>query len=57
MEAAYESFRREFEHEKELEQAAAEAGGPTGMSPVYYKTIIAILVVLLLVVLGLWLFT
>lgn len=57
LKAAYESFRREFEHEKELEQTAAEAGGPTGMSPAYYKAIIAVLVVLLLVVLGLWLFT
>ena len=28
LEATYESFRREFEYEKELERAAAEAGGP-----------------------------
>jgi exodeoxyribonuclease VII large subunit len=57
LEAAYESFRRVFEHERELEQAAAETGGPTGMSSAYYKAIIAVLIVLLLVVLGLWLFT
>ena len=55
LDVAYETFEQEFEHEQELEAAVAEAGGKAGLSPVYYKAIIAVLLVLLLLVLGLWL--
>ena len=55
LDAAYELFEQELEHEQELEEAATEAGGTAGLSPVYYKAIIAVLLVLLVLVLGLWL--
>jgi exodeoxyribonuclease VII large subunit len=53
LEAAYETF--EQEHEQELVEAVEEATAPEGLSPVYYKVAIAVLLVLLLLITALWL--
>ena len=55
LDAAYETFEQEHEHERELAQAVDEATTPEGIPPVYYKVAIVILVLLLLVITGLWL--
>ncbi|MEE6209235.1 exodeoxyribonuclease VII large subunit [Salarchaeum sp. III] len=55
LDAAYETFEQEHEHDRELAQAVDEATTPEGVSPVYYKATIAILVLLLLVITALWL--
>ena len=55
LEAAYETFEQEHEHEQELAKAVEEATAPKGLSPVYYKTAIAVLLVLLLLITALWL--
>lgn len=55
LDAAYETFQQEHEHEQELAEAVDEAAAPEGLSPVYYKAAIAVLVLLLLVITGLWL--
>lgn len=54
LDAAYEAFEREHEHERRL-KAAREAREVEGIPRTYYKITIVVLVVLLLVVLGLWL--
>ena len=55
LDAAYETFQQEHEHEQELAEAVDEAAAPEGLSPVYYKAAIAVLLLLLLVITGLWL--
>ena len=55
LDAAYETFEQEHEHERELAQAVDEATTPERIPPVYYKVAIVILVLLLLVITGLWL--
>jgi hypothetical protein len=55
LEATYETFQQEHEHEQELAEAVDEAAAPEGLSPVYYKAAIAVLLLLLLVITGLWL--
>ena len=55
LEAAYETFQQEHEHEQELAEAVEGAATPEGLSPVYYKIAIAVLLLLLLVITGLWL--
>jgi len=54
LDAAYETFQQEHEHEQELAEAVDEAAALRA-SPVYYKAAIAVLVLLLLVITGLWL--
>ncbi|MFC7164933.1 exodeoxyribonuclease VII large subunit [Halospeciosus flavus] len=55
LDAAYETFQQEHEHEQELAEAVDEAAVPEGLPPVYYKAAIAVLLVLLLAITGLWL--
>ena len=55
LEAAYETFEQEHEHEQELAEAVEEATAPEGLSPVYYKVAIVLLLVLLLLITPLWL--
>ena len=55
LEAAYETFQQEHEHEQELAEAVEGAAAPEGLLPVYYKVAIAVLLLLLLVITGLWL--
>ncbi|WP_435197636.1 exodeoxyribonuclease VII large subunit [Natronomonas sp. EA1] len=55
LEAAYETFQQEHEHEQELAEAVDEAAVPEGLPPVYYKAAIAVLLLLLLAITGLWL--
>jgi len=43
LDAAYETFQQEHEHEQELAEAVDEAAAPEGLSPVYYKAAIAVL--------------
>jgi exodeoxyribonuclease VII large subunit len=53
LEAAYETVQQEHEHE--LAEPFKGAAAPEGLSPVYYKAAIAVLLLLLLVIIGLWL--
>ena len=55
LDAAYETFQQEHEHEQELAEAVDEAAAPQGLPPVYYKAAIAVLLLLLLAITGLWL--
>jgi len=55
LDAAYETFQQEHEHEQELAEAVDEATAPKGLPPIYYKVAIAVLLLLLLVITGLWL--
>ncbi|MFT4963851.1 MAG: exodeoxyribonuclease VII large subunit, partial [Halobacteriales archaeon] len=55
LEAAYETFEQEHEHEQELAEAVEEATAPEGLPPVYYKAAIAVLLLLLLLITALWL--
>ena len=55
LEAAYESFMREHEHEQELSTAVEEARAHDGVQTIYYKVAIAGLLILLGIVLLLWL--
>ncbi|WP_363463473.1 exodeoxyribonuclease VII large subunit [Halogeometricum borinquense] len=55
LDAAYETFQQEHEHEQELAEAVDEAAVPEGLPPVYYKAAIAVLLLLLLAITGLWL--
>ena len=55
LDAAYETFQQDHEHEQELAEAVGEATAPEGLPPIYYKTAIAVLLLLLLVITGLWL--
>ncbi|WP_435065729.1 exodeoxyribonuclease VII large subunit [Halobaculum sp. EA56] len=55
LEAAYQTFQQEHEHEQELAEAVDEAAAPEGLPPIYYKVAIAVLLLLLLVITGLWL--
>ncbi|WP_247010772.1 exodeoxyribonuclease VII large subunit [Halorientalis litorea] len=55
LEAEYETFQQEHEHEQELAEAVGEAAAPEGVAPVYYKAAIAVLLLLLLLITGLWL--
>jgi len=55
LDAAYETFQQEHEHEQELAEAVDEAAAPEGLPPVYYKAAIAVLSLLLLAITGLWL--
>ena len=55
LDAAYETFQQEHEHEQELAKAGDEATVPEGLPPIYYKVVIAVLLLLLLVITGLWL--
>jgi len=55
LEAVYESFRREFEHEQELSTAVEEARAHDGVQTIYYKAAIAGLLILLGIVVILWL--
>ncbi|OYR53193.1 exodeoxyribonuclease VII large subunit [Halorubrum sp. E3] len=55
LEAAYETFEQEHEHEQELAEAVEEATAPEGLPPIYYKAAIAVLLLLLLLITALWL--
>jgi len=55
LEAAYETFQQDHEHEQELAEAVDEAAAPEGLAPVYYKAAIAVLLLLLLLITALWL--
>ena len=55
LDAAYETFQQEHEHEAELAEAVEEVTAPEGLPPVYYKAAIAVLLVLLLLITALWL--
>ncbi|MFC7198177.1 exodeoxyribonuclease VII large subunit [Halospeciosus flavus] len=55
LDAAYETFQQEHEHEQELAEAVDEAAVPEGLPPVYYKATIVVLLLLLLAITGLWL--
>ncbi|WP_135823118.1 exodeoxyribonuclease VII large subunit [Halostella litorea] len=55
LDAAYDTFQQEHEHEQELAEAVDEAAVPEGLPPVYYKAAIAVLLLLLLAITGLWL--
>jgi len=55
LEAAYETFQQEYEHERELAEAVDEAAAPEGLPPIYYKAAIGVLLLLLLVITALWL--
>jgi len=55
LEAAYETFQQEYEHERELAEAVDEAAAPEGLPPLYYKAAIGVLLLLLLVITALWL--
>ncbi|MCF2207638.1 MULTISPECIES: exodeoxyribonuclease VII large subunit [Halobacteriales] len=55
LDAAYETFQQEHKHERELAEAVDEAAAPEGLPPVYYKAAIAVLLLLLLAITGLWL--
>lgn len=53
LDTTYETFEQEYEHKKELEQAVKTPSD--GIPSVYYKAVIAILALLLLVITALWL--
>ncbi|WP_135665829.1 exodeoxyribonuclease VII large subunit [Halorhabdus rudnickae] len=55
LEAAYETFEQEHEHEQELAEAVEEATALEGLPTVYYKATIAVLLLLLLLITALWL--
>jgi len=55
LDAAYETFQQEHEHEQELAEAVDEATASEGLPPIYYKVAIVVLLLLLLVITGLWL--
>ncbi|WP_323677289.1 exodeoxyribonuclease VII large subunit [Halorubellus sp. PRR65] len=55
LDAAYETFQQDHEHEQELDEAVDEATAPEGLPPIYYKVAIVVLLLLLLVITGLWL--
>ncbi|MCD2203913.1 hypothetical protein [Halobacterium sp. KA-6] len=55
LDATYETFQHEHEHEAELAEAVEEVTAPEGLPPVYYKAAIAVLLVLLLLITALWL--
>ena len=55
LEAAYETFEQEHEHEQELAEAVEEAATHEGLPQVYYKAAIVVLVLLLLLITALWL--
>ncbi|GCF15716.1 hypothetical protein Harman_36510 [Haloarcula mannanilytica] len=55
LDAAYETFQQEHEHEQELAETVDEATAPEGLPPIYYKVAIVVLLLLLLVITGLWL--
>ncbi|WP_435066320.1 exodeoxyribonuclease VII large subunit [Halobaculum sp. EA56] len=55
LDAAYETFQQEHKHEREIAEAVDEAAVPEGLPPVYYKAAIAVLLLLLLAITGLWL--
>ncbi|MFC7116649.1 exodeoxyribonuclease VII large subunit [Natronoarchaeum sp. GCM10025703] len=55
LDAAYETFQQDHEHEQELAEVVDEATAPEGLPPIYYKVAIAVLLLLLLVITGLWL--
>ncbi|WP_262181069.1 exodeoxyribonuclease VII large subunit [Haloarcula laminariae] len=55
LDAAYETFQQEHEHERKLAEAVDEAAAPEGLPSVYYKAAIAVLLLLLLAITGLWL--
>ena len=55
LEAGYETFQQEHEHEQELAEAVEKATAPDGLPPVYYKAAIAVLLLLLLLITALWL--
>jgi exodeoxyribonuclease VII large subunit len=46
LDAAYETFQQEHEHEQELAEAVDEATAPEGLPPDYYKAAIAVLLLL-----------
>ena len=55
LEAAYETSAQEHEHEQELVEVVEEASAPEGLPPVYYKAVIAVLLLLLVLITVLWL--
>jgi len=55
LEAEYETFQQEHEHEQALAEAVDEAAAPEGLPPIYYKVAIGVLLLLLLVITALWL--
>ena len=55
LDAAYDAFKREHEHEQELSTAIKEAGAQDGVRTIYYKVAIAGLLILLGIVVFLWL--
>jgi len=55
LEAGYETFQQEHEHEQELAEAVEKATAPERLPPVYYKVAIAVLLLLLLLITALWL--
>ena len=55
LEAGYETFQQEHEHEQELAEAVEKATAPERLPPVYYKVAIAVLLLLLLLITTLWL--
>jgi exodeoxyribonuclease VII large subunit len=55
LEATYETFEQEHEHEQELAEAVEEAATHEGLPQVYYKAAIVVLVLLLLLITALWL--
>ena len=54
LDAAYEAFKREHEHEQELSTAVEEARAQDGVQTIYYKIAIAGLLILLGIVVFLW---
>jgi exodeoxyribonuclease VII large subunit len=54
LDTAFETFEQAHKHEKELEHAAETATSPDGLAPIYYKTAIVVLTLLLLVITALW---
>ena len=55
LEARYETFQQEHEHEQELAEAVEKATAPERLPPIYYKIAIAVLLLLLLLITALWL--
>ncbi|MFK8215524.1 exodeoxyribonuclease VII large subunit [Haloferax volcanii] len=55
LDAAYETFQQDHEHEQELAEAVDEATAHEGLPSIYYKVAIVVLLLLLLVITGLWL--
>jgi exodeoxyribonuclease VII large subunit len=54
LDATYETFKQEHEHEQELAEAVEEATTSEGLPPVYYKVAIGVLLLLLLIITALW---